>query len=257
MISRKLSTLAGAGLVLAAAALMAPVASAQDAYTIKRVYKAGEVDRYKVAVKVASSTLTVDITMTMTEKTKEVKDDGTVIVTTSLDSGMMSMGGTDIPMPNEGQTFTVTMDKDGKIVKQEGADNKSPVGSMMSMMRTNPTPSRALKVGEEVKMDVPIGENKQKMAVTLTLLGVEKKSAEIPVETLKVKSMADGAIPIPSGPQNVKVDTTSWFEVGTGKLLKIEGTVTGLNTPELGGDAKVTFRRIRLVGDAAAKADKK
>lgn len=255
MTSRKLFTLVGAGLVLAATALTVPAAMAQDAYTIKRVYKAGEVDRYKIAVKVASSTLSIDIAMTMTEKTKEVKDDGTVVVTTSLDSGMMSMGGTDIPMPNEGQTFTITMDKTGKVIKQEGADSKNPVNSMMSMMR-NPTPTCALKVGEEVKTDIPIGDDKQKMSVVMKLIGVEKKSAEIPVDTLKVKSQADGALPVPNGPQNVKVDTTSWFEIGTGKMLKVEGTVTGLNMAELGGDAKVTFKRIRLTGDAAATPTK-
>lgn len=241
-------TLLLSGLALGTVAAALPVC-AQDAYHLRRVYKAGETDKYKTTIAIQGSNpmgggaMKVELTLLMTETTKEVKEDGTVTVVTTIESGTVNFNGMEQSLPNQGQTITTTFDKSGKLVKEEGAPGV--LGGMLGFTRVGAMPDRPLRVGEEWKFDIPINEAKQqRVKGTVTLLSLEKKSEDVPIDTLKIRSVVDTPLTTPQGDQQMHLEATTFVEPGTGKAIKVEGVITGQIGPI--NDAKVIFKRIRV-----------
>ncbi len=251
MSSRILTSLGVAASVVLLA--MAPAAVvAEDTYAIKRTFKAGEVDRYKTTLDIeAAGGMNIQIVFATTEKTVEVKDDGTMTRSISVDTAELVMNGQAMQMPGfKPATIKSTFDKDGKPIKEEGEAGQ--FRQMLSMTRPMAEADRPLKVGEEWKTEVPTNKDgTKKMNVTVTLLGLESKGETLSADTFKIKSVADGTVESPQGDQKVRFESVSSIARDTGKPLRIEGTVGGIVIPQF-GPAKISFKVVRQP-DAAPK----
>jgi len=218
---------------------------ADDAYTIKRVFKAGEVDRYKTTLDIeASGGMKLQISFTTTETTKEIKDDGSMVRAITIEGADLSLNGQSVAMPGfKPSTITASFDKDGKPVKEEGEAGQ--FKQMLSMTRPTIEADRALRVGEEWKTEVPTNKDgTKKLNVTVTLVGLEPKTEAVPAESYKVKTVADGVVESPQGDQKVKMESVTFVTRDSAKILKSDGTVTGLSLPQF-GQAKITFKVVR------------
>jgi len=229
----------------AAGGLSAARASAEDTYTIKRAFKAGEVDRYKTTMDIeGGGGMKLQIAFATTEKTVEIKSDGTMVRSITVDSADLVMGGQTMQMPGfKPATVSSTFDKDGKPVKEEGQGGQ--FIQMISMTRPTVEADKPLRVGEEWKTTLPTNKDgSKKLDVVVKLLGLEAKSDTIPVDAYKIKTVADGAVESPQGDQKVKMESVSFVTRDTGKVIRNEGTVTGLTIAQF-GNAKITFKVVQ------------
>lgn len=225
---------------------MSRPAAAQDAYTLKRTYKAGEVDRYKTTLEVeATGGMKFQVVFTTSEKTNEIKPDGTMVRSITVESAEVATGGQTMPMPGfQKVTMTATFDKDGKVVKEEGEGGQ--FRQMLSMTRPPAEAEKPLKVGEEWKTQVPTNKDgTKKLDVTVTLVGLEPKSDKVPADAYKVKTVAEGPVESPQGDQRVRMESVTLAARDSGKPLRTEGTITGLTLPQF-GQAKLTFKVEKL-----------
>ena len=217
-------------------------ADAQDTYNLKRTFKAGEIDRYKTTMDIeAASGMKLQITFTTTEKTEEIKEDGSMVRSITVETGELSVGGQTMAMPGfQRATMKATFDKDGKVVKEEGQGGQ--FRQMLSMTRPMVEAGRPLKIGEEWKTQLPTNQDgTKKLDVTVTLVALEPKSDKVPVDSYKVKTVAEGPIETPQGDAKVRMEAVTLTARENGKLVRSEGTITGLTLPQF-GEAKISFK---------------
>jgi hypothetical protein len=226
-------------------------AVADDSYMLKRVYKSGDIDKYKTVINVdgQGGAIKVDITIVTTETVKDVKPDGTVTLETVINSGTLSFGGNEMPLPgvNTAPVLT-TFDKNGKPVEKPGAPKRDKSAAMM-MSATRPSfaPDKAMKIGDEWKFDNSKTADAKTDPIargTVTVMGLEKAGADVAVDTVKVKIVTDTTVPGDT-PVKAHMDGNALIEPGTGKTLMATGTVTGLSLPQL-GEANMKFTRVRV-----------
>lgn len=230
--------------------LPAPAVRAQDTYTIKRTYKAGETDRYRIKLQMEGESpmgpLNLEMTMDMVETTKQVNEDGTVVVEMKMDSGTIKFNDQEMSMPGAGETVRMTVDQTGRVLKTEGgaAGRGGNLNGLVNLTRVATWPDRPLRVGETWTFEIPLENNSQaKVKGSFTVVGPEKKSDQIKVDTLKVKIATEIPIPAPQGePAKIKMDTMVYVEPSTGKVMKAEGSGSGQLGPI--GQAKMKFTRV-------------
>lgn len=238
----RFALLGGLGLLLIAGA-----AIAEDTYSLRRTYKAGEVDRYKLVIGI-DGTVKGEISLVIKETTKSILASGEVTVESTIESGKMVFGGQDQPFPGVGQTSTTTIDsKTGRTLRTEGGTGGMGITGIARMTRNLGIPDRPVKIGEEIKYESPVGVGKDKVTGTLKVVELEKKSDAISADTIKLKAVAEVPAPGSAG-EKMHMEATAWVEPGSGKNLKLEGTATGTVTA-LGGKATVTIKRTRLAAD--------
>lgn len=224
---------------------LAMAGHAQDTYTVKRTFKAGEVDRYKTNMQIESDTgMKVEIVFETTEKTDELKADGAMVRSIRIETAQILVNGQTMALPGfQPTTLTSSFDKDGKPLKEEGQAGQ--FRQFLSMTRPIAEAEKPLKVGEEWKTDVPTNKDgTKKLNVTVTLVGLEPKSDTLSADAYKIKTVADGVVEAQNGDQKVRVESTSLVRRDNGAPLRIEGTVTGISMAPFGA-AKVTFKVVR------------
>jgi hypothetical protein len=238
--------LAGACLTFMIARTALPAfAHPDETYTLKRVFKAGEADRYRNVFTIESGNTKLQITFTSLEKTEEMKDDGTMVRSITIETAEFEAGGRSMPMPRfKPVKMTATIDKDGNVIKHEGEGGL--YAMLLSLSRPLVEAEQPLKVGQAWKTEIPTDrDEKKKLDVTVTLVSLEPKSDEVPVETYKVKTTAEGVMQSEQGDQQVKSEAVSLVTRDTCKLVKTEGIETGMPLPQFGA-AKVTFKVSRV-----------
>jgi hypothetical protein len=229
----------------AALAIAGSIVRADDTYTIKRTFKAGETDRYKTTLDIeAAGGMKLQIAFATTEKTLELKDDGSMVRSITVESADLLLNGQAMPMPGfKPATIKSSFDKDGKPIKEEGEAGQ--FRQMISMTRPIAEADRPLKIGEEWKTEVPtVKDGTKKLNVTVTLVGLEPRSETVSADAFKIKTVADGVVPGPEGDQKVRIESVSLVARDTGTALRVEGTVTGVSIPQF-GDAKIGFKVVR------------
>ena len=157
-------------------------------YLLKRIYKKGEVNRYKYSMNMTmtppGSTDAIQIAMKMTakESVKSVEADGSYSITTQFESMVMNVLGMERDLTSSLPITTKTRDKDGKITtKSEGGDPQAAqhFASMggYSELAEKAFPSKAVKIGEEwethSKLPAPDGSGEVEVVSTSKLVGVE------------------------------------------------------------------------------------
>jgi hypothetical protein len=215
-------------------------AHAQESYTLKRVFTAGETDRYTTIIKFEQNAM--EAVLVTTEVTREVKDDGTALVATTVDSIVLRGRGSEMPFPGgSGQVLLSTYDKTGKLIKQETVGGGGSVGQLLNVARPGVFLEKPLKVGETIKDQVPIGPDKSRKAdVSVTLMGLDKKGPDTPVDCLRYKVVTETVMPSPAGDAKNRSEVIVRLGKDTGKLVSAEGKMEGIPLPG-GGSAKITY----------------
>jgi hypothetical protein len=244
-VARVLATVcAGLAFAPCQAPQWAAAAGRQETYNLRRVYKAGDVDRYRMTMVVVGEGLRVTTDLIVTERVKEVKPDGTATVLTTIESGTMDYNGRVSPFPMNGQTVASTVDRNGRVLKREGAAGAldDALGAASAGL-----PDRPVRIGEQIRLETPPDDDKSsdRAVVTLTVVGKEKRGGDLSSDAIRVNTSATRRVLTPDGPQSVTITGTAYIECGAGKTLKIEGTVKGVLPPPL-GKATITFTRVRI-----------
>src|ERR1041384_3387512 len=143
------------------ALLVSSTAFAEDSFNLKRVYKTGESDKYRTTVTIdakdpkSGNAVKIVLAIATTDETKEIKFDGTTILAMKVDSATVNVNGTDTPVPINGASFSTTLDKTGKVASQDlGAGPAAQIGQLLTLTRLSVMPDRALKAGEEYKLEM-------------------------------------------------------------------------------------------------------
>lgn len=232
---------------------LAASARAQEVYTLQPGYKAGDAATYRTVVNIEAEGTAPgsQIAIVTKEQIKSVNDDGTITVTTTFATVEANINGTKATPPVAGQSFTTILDRSGRMVKQEGIGAGLVAGleQLIEVSRMSVTPDAPLKVGQDWKYDLSIGaDKKQKVAGTLTILGIEKKGAELPSDMLKVRNVADLAGFGPNHNQNVHLELIQYLDLATSRPQRTDGTIAFAR--ESGG-AKLQIRRVRIADVSA------
>lgn len=224
-------------------------APGQEAHTLRRIFKQGESERYKTVIKFEQND--TEAVLVTTEVTREVKADGVAVVATTVDSIVLRARGAEMPFPGgSGQVVLSTYDKSGKMLKQEAIGGRGNVGQLLNVARPSVFVEKALKVGETVKDEIPLGpESAQKASVTITLVAIDKKDADTPVECLRYKVVTEaGPGARADGPKN-RGEVILRMSRADGKLVSAEGTMEGIPLPT-GGTTKLSYKVTRTTEPA-------
>lgn len=217
--------------VIAGLLALAVIAWADGTYTIQRAVKAGDVDRYRTVIQISSergggAPLKFDVVMATSDTIREVKPDGSYVVVTSVESGNMVFGGREQPLPGAGQSYTFTHDKSGRITKSEGPMD-SLIGQMIALTRLPLGSDEPLKIGEPKRYEAAYADGRnQKATGTITLAGIEKSGADVPVETLRIKVVADVTGLGAQNDQKAHIEAVALIDPRTGKAHREEGVAT-------------------------------
>jgi hypothetical protein len=247
-----LPALAAAALVLSSAAV------AQDSYSLKRVFKAGDVDKYRTVITMETDTpanpMTLEFTILTTETVKAVKPDGGAVVELKVDSANLTVKdqkNTATREMNDSTVITTTYDAAGKETKREaGGENgqPGPAAMILGLARTGMVPPRSLKLGEEWKYDIPPTDAKSAHRTgSVTILGLDKRAPSgpgAPEPVLKVRYSTEVSTPGPEGVDKVSLVSTALLDPSNGKALEVEGGGSG----KLGllNAKKITIKQQRL-----------
>ncbi len=196
-------------------------------YLLKRIYKKGEINRYKFSVNTTmtppGSTEAIQIVMKMTAKetVKSADADGSYSVTQKFESAVMNTLGMDRDITSSLPVTTTTRDKDGKTtMKSEGGDPQAAqqIASMggYSELAEKSIPKKPVKIGEEwetrSKLPAPDGSGDMEVTSTSKLVGKEILDG---VKALKISTKATF-----SGTADATMEIIMFLEEKTGKPLK-------------------------------------
>src|SRR5947209_5551969 len=138
--------------VFALAALAHTTARADDATTLARSYKEGDVSHYKIKMTTnvmgADAALDQNVKMTV----KEVKKNGDIVIVEESEGGKITFNGqeNDLPMT---PPVTHTRDKVGRLVELKKDDNPQAfiapeIEKIMAMLQETLLPEKAVKAGD-------------------------------------------------------------------------------------------------------------
>lgn len=223
--------------------LLGVAAAGQETYVLKRVFRQGETDKYTTVIKFEQNA--TEAVLVTTEVTREVKDDGSAIVATTVDSLVLRARGSEVPFPGgSGQVILTTYDASGKLVKQETIGGGG-ANQLLNIARPSVYVQKPLKVGDTVREEVPVGPDKTlKAVVTITFQGVDKKGGDVPEDCLRYKIVTEAPIVgAASGAKN-RSEVIVRMAKATGKLVSAEGTMDGI--PMVGGGTtRITYKVTR------------
>lgn len=227
------------------------------AYTIKRVYKTGDADRYKITMKmnmdVGAMPVEIEETMVMRETTKEAKEDGTYTLVVDFPTATVTANGADVDIASMLPKFTVAMDKAGKAdIKMEGGNDQllGQMGDQLKQFANSATafaPKKPVKVGDSWDVDVSNFSQQVK--------NLKGKSTFVSVETIKgfkvgkIRSVMDVV-----GDMGITMHTvaTTYFVLASGKALSFTSQSDG----DLPGGKMHMDMSLKML-DADAKTDEK
>lgn len=252
-----LSAALGVGASVSPAQALGRDGKDDTAYTIKRIYKALESNRYRVGLKMnmESPVGAVDMveTMVMKELTKAAKDDGSSTTVFDFESASVTVNGMDIDLTPMLPKIITTRDKDGKsAVKVEGGDEAltAQMGEQVKQYTNFGTvfmPAKPVKVGDSWDVNATgFGSKDQTVKGKVTLVSVDTVKG---VKVAKLKSIMDitGANEL-----NMHSDTTTLVDLATGKALDMTMKTDG-NT----GSGKLSMQMNMKMIDPDDKSDAK
>jgi hypothetical protein len=215
-------------------------------YTItKRLYKAKDLDRYKIAVTTSMDNpmggqLEIKVSMLIKETVQEVKEDGSLTLIHEFEQAAANIMGMDQDITSFMPKVTQTRDKNGKIdVKVEGG-NEQAAGQVAEMIKgmaraqTAFYPDKPVKIGDSYKVSYKgsIGPGQEAdIKGDAKVVAVETISG---IKTLKIKITSTSASSDANGAAASKSEGTCNLDIKTGKIVrmasKIDGTANGGKT---------------------------
>lgn len=195
-------------------------------YTLKRTFKEGEVDRYKIELKVglesASGPMDMGLNMLWKETTNVATPDGVSRVISECESGSLKVDGKEEDITGHLPRITTTRLKNGKTeTKTEGGDPDpaDDTGTMvLAFLRWNTQflPPKPVRVGESWEVNAgPPGEDDTKAPGKATLVSVEPMHG---IEVAKIKAVTDM---VDEKKQKLHITAVLLLERATGKVLDL------------------------------------
>lgn len=201
-------------------------------YTLKkRVFTAGDVNRYRLAMKVHSGDQDSTVNLQFKETTKEAKPSGEFTLLNQFESAVATIGGTEQDIVSFLPMVTVIRDKGGKLSTKTEGGNEQAASQISSVMQSISTmqeaylPKKPVKIGDTWKVSVatpgPDGAT-TKTEGDATLVGTEVVSG---IKSVKLKVIAD----VNNKGSDVKGHTESVMNLdpASGKLVKMSAKVDG------------------------------
>lgn len=250
-----------------------PATAAQDAaqaqpadataYTIQRVYKLKEVDRTKITSKATidnaalGGNVTIVMLMVMKETTKEVKEDGTIVLRDEFEKALVNFQDKDMDMTADMPSITQTRDKTGRLVdfKTEGGSALFAQGAsgqkVMSQVQQTLYPPKPVKVGDSWTIEIaPAKDSADKTTILgkATFVAVEKING---MDTLKIRSNFE-ARNGDKGNVTFKYEGVGNIDVKTGKIVRTAGTTD--SSSEAMGKMKSELKLVLLGPDEKVDA---
>jgi predicted RNA-binding protein with TRAM domain len=228
------STLPGVAISADAASPRSRFAALEDTYTLsKRVFKAGEVSRYKLDVKAnidGKDAATVSLTFKVT--TRSVKPNGEFTLVNQIETATSTMDGKEQDISAFMPTVTVSRDKAGKVSSKSEGGNPQAAEQIASLLQALATihdayiPKDPVKLGDKWKVSINTpgtdgsgatkAEGEATFADTEVLMGV--KSIKLKVITDIVTENSDD--------KTHSVSTLN-IDPASGKLLKVSAKADG------------------------------
>ena len=204
------------------------------AYTFKRVYKSGEVDRYRLTTKMnidspqTGGPTDIVTTMLMKELTKEAKEDGASTSVAEFETAQITLNGMDIDITTMMPKVITTRDKSGKSeIKMEGGNEQvtSQMGDQMKQFTnfgSGYMPSKPVKVGDSWDVDASsLATKGQTITGKVTFVSVETVKGVKVAKMKTVMDMSDGK------DSKMHSTSTSLVDVATGKPINMVSKVEG------------------------------
>jgi hypothetical protein len=216
---------------LSALALVAPLSvRADDAVTLTRTNKKGEVTRFKLTINASIAGQDGVVIQKIKEEVKEVKENGDTVISFMVEGGSYSFGGMEMEIPAS-PAFDQVYDKFGKLLEfkmPEGAAGvmTAEVQHLMAIVNSPILTGKMVKTGDtwETECDNPAVKGK-KVVVKGKFLGTEKIDG---TDLWKVEQSAT-ADTDDSG-SKMSATHTYWINPSDGKAVKSKGEVKDVPT---------------------------
>ena len=223
-------------------------------YTVQRVFKAKEVDRYKMDIKMVINNpqlggeLNASVDGLLKQTTTEVKDDGTATLETVFEKALANAAGQEIDAAAMMPKTTLTLNKKGELVNMKTDGGEGPfamIGSMVASMQRSFFPNKPVKVGDTWYMDVSVAAPKGKEKEpekpkeapkdNATFVAVETIKG---IKTLKVKLVGDVPLPkeilaLGDGAKEDKthIELFGYIDPQNGKLIRLTSSSAAKSGP--------------------------
>jgi hypothetical protein len=256
------------------------LSSADDTYSLKRIYKAGDVDRYQVSIKVEgtytpedvpgakSRKVMQEITGILLQKTREVRNDGSIILDTQIESGSTKSDEGQQSLDTIGKSVVTGWDKDGNPYRPIGDSQAiADILQLETLPGLNIKLPHPMKIGDEAPFELACGfTNDQKITGTIQLVSLEKKVDNYSGSGVKVKMTGAGAIVAYAGTdmekdpkdptkmipkmiknekQSFKLDVSSLVDPVNGKTIQLDGKLSSPRFANI-SDVTITYKRYLL-----------
>ncbi len=210
------------------------VAHAQESFLLKRVYKAGEVDRYLMEMtsqmpspQGGNSNMQMKTHMVMSSNTKSVDQNGDATIEISFSDFTVSVNGNEMnPPAGMLPVVTVKVNPYGHVLSQkiEGG-NPMMQSQQFQNNQSMEFPHHAIKIGDSWKINYTDPTKKTTVVGTITLVGQDEQQG---INTLKLKTIADVTTEAMSQPIKMHIDGTAYVDPSNGKLIKAVNDMTGM-----------------------------
>ncbi|MEQ1933582.1 MAG: hypothetical protein ABL962_06855 [Fimbriimonadaceae bacterium] len=204
--------------------LMASVAFAQGPITLERAYKNGDADKYKLDLGIGTMMGEISIKLDLTQTTKTTHPNGDADIESSVANMKVQFNGSDVP--NDalgGKPVAPVTQRYDKFMRPVGKQSQAGRGieSFLSLVRlTGMLVGKPLSVGQTIDID---HEDKE----SLTKMKGKVKVIELVNGVIKLESALQITNP-QTGDKPMGINSVAKISSSDAKLLKVEGTVSGV-----------------------------
>jgi len=203
-----------------------------DTYTILRIFKASDIERYKMKMDITIKSAqaggadqVVKMNMLLKETIKSVSDSGAITVIDEYPKAEVGFNGQSMDITEQMPKITLTRDAGGHVtVKSDGGNEQAnkqfeQISKSMFMQQANSMPKKPIKVGDSWTPDfASLSEAAgQKITTTLKLDAVEMVGK---LKALKLVGVTDTTA---TGATDIKMhsETTTYLDANSFKLIKM------------------------------------
>jgi hypothetical protein len=232
------NTLRFAGLC-AVAALSLTALAIQDAITLKRVAKVGDVAKYRMQADIEYQGSAVSFKGLVTDKVTKVADDGQYSVESTTTEGKVSFAGAEHPTGGQTATATTTIYKPSGEIVSVISEQSDPNFLRLANLQALHFSANPVKVGDSWEVTIAKSEQGAVEAKGTCKLEIQEKIGER--DTYRIHAVLKETIE----KEPAAVDATYWIDVKDGSLVKLTGTFTNAPFPAPIGavTAKITLTR--------------
>ncbi|MCZ7580213.1 MAG: hypothetical protein M5U21_05260 [Fimbriimonadaceae bacterium] len=206
----------------------------QSTFKFERKYVEGEKEAFKLTLSMESNFGSIDILMNQNAVVKKVYENGDADLETIISGMKVAMNGQEMPTPAQDVTMMTKVSKSGAILSAGGMSGGSGMGMNLGFMRfATAGMDKPLTVGQTYDIDYKDPANpKQSVKGTVKLESITEG---------KAKLLSKLALVTTEGQPPMDVNMTTFVEVSSSKLIKLEGTASNVPGMEQLGTSTVQF----------------